>query len=85
MRWFGENGRDLARRARGVDESPVVTEHAVKSISQETTFARDVRDDKALADTLRELSAEVGQPPAPGQDLPGRPSRSSCAGPISPP
>ena len=59
-RWFGENGRDLARRARGVDESPVVNEHEVKSISQETTFARDVRDDKQLADTLRELSAEVG-------------------------
>jgi len=60
-RWFGENGRDLARRARGVDESAVVTEHEVKSISQEVTFARDVSDDKALADTLRELSAEVGR------------------------
>ena len=59
--WFGENGRDLARRARGVDESPVVTEHEVKSISQETTFARDVRDDKVLADTLRALSAQVGR------------------------
>ena len=61
IRWFGENGRDLARRACGVDESPVTTEHEVKSISQETTFARDVRDDKLLADTLRELSAEVGR------------------------
>jgi DNA polymerase-4 len=60
VRWFGENGRDLARRARGMDDSPVTTEHEVKSISQETTFARDVRDDKELADTLRELSAEVG-------------------------
>jgi DNA polymerase-4 len=60
VRWFGENGRDLARRALGVDESPVVTEHTLKSISQETTFARDVRDDKELAGTLRELSAEVG-------------------------
>jgi DNA polymerase-4 len=59
-RRFGENGRDLARRARGVDDSPVVTEHEVKSISQETTFARDVSDDKVLADTLRELSAQVG-------------------------
>jgi DNA polymerase-4 len=57
---FGENGRDLARRAQGVDDSPVVTEHEVKSINQETTFARDVSDDKVLADTLRELSAEVG-------------------------
>ena len=60
VRWFGENGRDLARRALGVDESPVVTEHTVKSVSSETTFAKDVRDDKALAGTLRELSAEVG-------------------------
>ena len=60
VRWFGENGRDLARRAGGVDESPVVNEHTIKSISQETTFARDERDDKALAGTLRELSAEVG-------------------------
>jgi len=61
VRWFGENGRDLARRARGIDESPVVTEHEAKSVSQELTFARDVRDDRALANTLRELSAEVGR------------------------
>jgi DNA polymerase-4 len=61
VRWFGENGRDLARRARGVDDSPLVTEHEVKSVSQETTFARDVRDDKVLFATLRELSAEVGR------------------------
>jgi DNA polymerase-4 len=60
IRWFGENGRDLARRALGVDESPVETEHTIKSVSSETTFVRDVRDDKKLAGTLRELSAEVG-------------------------
>jgi DNA polymerase-4 len=61
IRWYGENGRDLAVHACGVDDSPVTTEHEVKSISQETTFARDIRDDKELADTLRELSAEVGR------------------------
>jgi len=60
VRWFGENGRDLARRACGVDESPMVPEHTLKSVSQETTFLKDVRDDKVLANTLRELSAEVG-------------------------
>jgi DNA polymerase-4 len=60
-RRFGENGGDLARRARGVDESPVSSGHEVKSISQETTFARDVRDDKQLADTIRKLSAQVGR------------------------
>jgi len=62
IRWFGENnGRDLARRACGVDDSPIATEHEVRSISQETTFAHDVREDRLLADTLRELSVEVGR------------------------
>ena len=60
-RWFGINGREMAEHARGRDDRPVVTEHEVKSISQETTFARDVRDDKVIADTLRELSAQVGR------------------------
>jgi DNA polymerase-4 len=58
---FGENGRELARHAKGQDERPVVTERAAKSISQETTFARDLRDDKTLEATLKELSAQVGK------------------------
>jgi DNA polymerase-4 len=44
-----------------MDESPVVTEHEVKSISQETTFLKDVSDDHALGVTLRELSSQVGR------------------------
>lgn len=60
-RRFGEPGRDLARHARGEDERPVVTESETKSISQETTFARDVRDDKTLEAALREQSAEVAR------------------------
>jgi DNA polymerase-4 len=58
---FGENGREMARHARGLDERPVVTEHEIKSISQETTFARDVRDDDVLERTLKELAVEVGR------------------------
>jgi DNA polymerase IV len=58
---LGENGREMARHARGISDSLVVTEHEVKSISQETTFARDVRDDKVLETTLKELSAQVGR------------------------
>ncbi len=61
IRRFGENGRDLSRHARGLDERPIVTEHETKSISQETTFTRDVSDDKSLEKTLREQSAEVGR------------------------
>ena len=60
-RLFGENGRDMARHARGQDERPVVTEHEIKSISQEVTFSRDVRDDQSLEKTLVELSTEVGR------------------------
>jgi len=61
VRLFGENGRDMSRHARGQDERPVVIEREIKSISQEITFSRDVRDDKSLEKTLIELSAEVGQ------------------------
>jgi DNA polymerase-4 len=61
IRLFGENGRDMARHARGQDERPVVTEREIKSISQEVTFTRDVRDDKSLEKTLVDLSAQVAR------------------------
>jgi DNA polymerase IV len=60
-RRFGQHGEDLARRARGSDDRPIVTERAAKSISQETTFARDVTDRALLERTLREQAAEIGQ------------------------
>ena len=58
---FGENGRDLARHAKGIDNRPVETERETKSISQEITFSRDVRDDKALERTIREQAVEVAR------------------------
>jgi len=61
MRLFGENGRDLARHSKGIDDRAVITEHETKSISQEVTYSKDVRDDKVLEDTLREQSAEVAR------------------------
>ena len=61
IRLFGENGRDLARHARGIDDRPITTERETKSISQEITFSRDVRDEKTLQKTLKEQSAEVGK------------------------
>ncbi len=56
---FGKYGRDLALRARGIDDSPVVTEHELKSISQETTFERDVRDGELILRTLRGQAESV--------------------------
>jgi DNA polymerase-4 len=61
IRLFGENGREMAKHTRGQDERPVVTEHETKSISQEVTFSRDIRDDQSLEKTLMEMSEEVGR------------------------
>jgi DNA polymerase-4 len=58
---LGELGHYLARHARGQDDPMVITEHEAKSMSQETTFARDVRDDKVLERTLRQLASEVAR------------------------
>lgn len=58
---FGKHGYDLVRRARGIDDRPVSTDHEVKSISNETTFARDVADEAELKRTLCRLSESVGR------------------------
>ena len=60
-RRFGQHGEDLARHARGSDGRPIVTERAAKSISQETTFARDITDQATLERTLRKQAAEIAQ------------------------
>jgi DNA polymerase-4 len=60
-RLFGKHGYDLARQARGEDNSPIQTSHETKSISQETTFNKDTSDPAALKRTLRELSDSVGK------------------------
>jgi DNA polymerase-4 len=61
IRMFGENGRDLSRHAKGIDNRPIVTERETKSISQEVTFSVDIRDDKVLEKTIREQSTEVAR------------------------
>ena len=60
-RMFGKNGYELAMHSRGIDDRPIFTEHQLKSISQETTFARDVLDESVLRRTLLELSESVGR------------------------
>jgi DNA polymerase-4 len=58
---MGKHGRSLARRARGIDDRPVVTEHETKSMSRETTFAEDVTDRDVLCRTLLRLTRSVGR------------------------
>ena len=58
---FGEHGREMCAHAKGIDERPIVAERETKSISQETTFNRDVNDDKVLEATLREQAAQVAK------------------------
>jgi DNA polymerase-4 len=58
---FGSAGRALARRARGIDGSPVAAEpEAAKSISRDVTFARDVSDRARLRATTAHLAERVG-------------------------
>lgn len=56
---FGRHGPDLGRRARGIDESPIVVEHQRKSISQERTFDRDIAELRPLKQQLWRMSQAV--------------------------
>ena len=58
---FGQHGGEMARRAQGIDPRPVVVEHEVKSVSQETTFAQDLAETVALKRQLWTLSQGVSQ------------------------
>lgn len=58
---FGKNGIEMSLHARGIDERLIQTEHEIKSISNETTFAHDVSDREILNHTLRVLVEEVGR------------------------
>ncbi len=56
---FGNNGEHLWELAHGIDQRPVIPEHAAKSISHEKTFSRDIEDPELLRAWLLELSEQV--------------------------
>jgi DNA polymerase-4 len=56
---FGQAGAHLARLARGEDDRAVTTQREVKSVSHETTFARDVTDPETLRAALVALADKV--------------------------
>jgi DNA polymerase-4 len=61
VRHFGKMGRDMNQHARGIDDRPVISDRAARSISQETTFDRDVSRASVLENTLRSLGEEVAR------------------------
>jgi DNA polymerase IV len=58
---FGSWGPDVRDLARGIDRRTVQTERETKSISSETTFEYDVRDQRKLLETLREQAGELAE------------------------
>jgi DNA polymerase-4 len=59
MRRYGEEGRRLARLARGIDARKVSADRETKSVSSETTFDRDIADFRTLERILWAQTEEV--------------------------
>jgi DNA polymerase IV len=58
-RRYGEEGRRLARLARGIDERKVSADRETKSVSSETTFEHDIAEFRALELILWSQTEEV--------------------------
>lgn len=64
IREFGTGGRHLHEAANGLDDTPVRPVgryEEAKSVSHETTFARDIEDRAEMERTLLELSDQVAR------------------------
>jgi DNA polymerase-4 len=58
---FGPSGQDLARRAAGIDEREVEASHRRRSISQESTFERDLHSFENLEPVVAEQARRVAR------------------------
>jgi DNA polymerase-4 len=58
---FGDPGRHLWQMAHGLDDRQVVPDENAKSVSTETTFARDIGSREVLRSWLLELVDHLGQ------------------------
>ena len=58
---FGRHGPEMAQRARGIDDRPVITEYERKSVSQERTFNQDLTELHALKVRLWRMSQGVAE------------------------
>jgi DNA polymerase-4 len=60
LNMFGKSGIDLSRRAKGVDETPVIPYSEQKSISTENTFTQDTIDMAFLHSELVRMTEKIG-------------------------
>jgi nucleotidyltransferase/DNA polymerase involved in DNA repair len=58
---FGSWGPTVRDLARGIDHRGIETERETKSISTETTFEYDVREQRKLLEVLKEQAAEIAE------------------------
>lgn len=58
---FGERGRELYDRARGIDDRAVEPTGRPKSLSRETAFAEPTVNDETKRETARSLARDVAQ------------------------
>ena len=56
---LGKPGRDIWRKANGIDESPVIPFHEQKSISTESTFQQDTIDMQFLNSELVRMTEKI--------------------------
>ncbi len=61
VRLFGKNGLVMHVRANGGDNAPVEEDDAVKSVSNETTFARDLTERADVEAAIATMAAKVGR------------------------
>lgn len=58
---FGINAESFIARAQGIDERPIVTASAVKSVSHERTFTQDLTQRSQIEDAIDFLGSLVGR------------------------
>ena len=64
IRRFGKHGAELSRHAHGISDTPIITEHEAKSVSQETTFAARHQRPRAPEEYAARAFGEGGRAPA---------------------
>jgi len=61
MKRFGQNGLDLAHRAKGIDNRSVSPERVTKSFSHEITYTKDTNDLGRLRSTISRQAVAIGK------------------------